>query len=92
VFVAGEVTEWLALYRQGLTVGRNLFTSAFYTLTGFHGLHVVIGIIALGVLAYLALDFRPGRRVAVESIAAYWHFVDGLWVVIFSLVYLWARL
>ncbi len=91
VFLAGQVTEYIRLYEDGITIGTNLFTSAFFTLTGFHGLHVLVGLIALGVIAVLARagDFAAGRRRgAVEVVAVYWHFVDVVWVVVFSLVYL----
>jgi cytochrome c oxidase subunit I+III len=91
VFLIGQVTEYARLYAVGITIGTNLFTSAFFTLTGFHGLHVFIGLIALGVIGVLGLrgDFGRGRRrVAVDGVSIYWHFVDGIWVVIFSLVYL----
>jgi cytochrome c oxidase subunit I+III len=93
VFLIGQLTEYIGLYREGITAGTNLFTSAFFTLTGFHGLHVFVGLIALGVTAAMALagDFRAGRRhAAVQAVSAYWHFVDGVWVVILSVVYLWA--
>jgi cytochrome c oxidase subunit I len=92
IFLVGELTEWGQLIRGGVTIDRNLFTSAFYTLTGFHGLHVLAGLVALGVLVYMAYDMRPGHRVAVQAVSTYWHFVDALWVVIFSLVYLWTLL
>ncbi|HEX2033512.1 MAG TPA: cytochrome c oxidase subunit I [Chloroflexota bacterium] len=92
VFLFGQATEYLRLYADGVTIGRNLFTSAFYTLTGFHGLHVLLGLLALGVLLPLAGRFRPGRRTAVECVSAYWHFVDAVWVVVFSVVYLWTLL
>jgi cytochrome c oxidase subunit 1/cytochrome c oxidase subunit I+III len=91
VFLAGQVTEYIRLYEEGITIGTNLFTSAFFTLTGFHGLHVLVGLIALAVIAVLARagDFAAGRRRgAVEVVAVYWHFVDVVWVVVFSLVYL----
>jgi cytochrome c oxidase subunit I len=91
VFLIGQLTEYSRLYADGITIGTNLFTSAFFTLTGFHGLHVGVGLIALGVIALLAHagDFRRGRRrVVVDVVSIYWHFVDGIWVVIFSLVYL----
>jgi heme/copper-type cytochrome/quinol oxidase subunit 3 len=91
VFLIGQVTEYGRLYADGITIGTNLFTSAFFTLTGFHGLHVFIGLIALSVIGLLARagDFRGGRRrAAVDGVSIYWHFVDGIWVVIFSLVYL----
>jgi heme/copper-type cytochrome/quinol oxidase subunit 3 len=91
VFLVGQLTEYARLYSDGITISTNLFTSAFFTLTGFHGLHVFIGLIALSVIGLLARagDFRGGRRrVAVDVVSIYWHFVDGIWVVIFSLVYL----
>jgi cytochrome c oxidase subunit I+III len=91
VFLGGQLTEYARMYAEGVTISRNLFTSAFFTLTGFHGLHVLVGLLALSVIAILARlgDFRAGRRhVAVETVAIYWHFVDGVWVVVFSLVYL----
>jgi heme/copper-type cytochrome/quinol oxidase subunit 3 len=95
VFVGGQLWEYASLYREGITIDRNAFTSAFYTLTGFHGLHVIVGLIALAVVARLAFagDYERGRHgAAVASVAAYWHFVDAVWVVVFSVVYLWALL
>jgi cytochrome c oxidase subunit I len=92
IFLAGQVTEYARLYADGITIGTNLFTSAFFTLTGFHGFHVFVGLIALSVVGVLARagDFRAGgRRVVVDTVSIYWHFVDGIWVIIFSLVYLW---
>ena len=91
VFLIGQITEYARLYADGISIGTNLFTSGFFTLTGFHGLHVLVGLIALSVIGLLsrAGDFRGGRRrVAVDGVSIYWHFVDGIWVVIFSLVYL----
>jgi heme/copper-type cytochrome/quinol oxidase subunit 3 len=95
IFLLGQLTEYAHLYAEGITANTNLFTSAFFTLTGFHGLHVAVGLIALAVLAGLALagDFRGGRRhVAASAVSIYWHFVDAVWVVIFSVVYLGALL
>jgi heme/copper-type cytochrome/quinol oxidase subunit 3 len=91
IFLASQILEYVRLYEEGITIGSNLFTSAFFTLTGFHGLHVLVGLIALSVIALLARagDFRGGRRrVAVDAVSIYWHFVDGIWVVVLSLVYL----
>jgi len=91
VFLIGQLTEYARLYADGITISSNLFTSAFFTLTGFHGFHVFVGLIALGAIGLMARagDFRGGRRhVAVDAVSLYWHFVDGIWVVIFSLVYL----
>jgi heme/copper-type cytochrome/quinol oxidase subunit 3 len=92
VFIGGQVWEYLSLYGEGITIDRNAFTSAFYTLTGFHGLHVVVGLIALAVVARLAFagDYDRGRHgAAIAAVAAYWHFVDAVWLVVFSVVYLW---
>ena len=92
IFLAGQVTEYARMYADGITIDTNLFTSAFFTLTGFHGFHVFVGLIALSVVGVLARagDFRAGRRrVVVDTVSIYWHFVDGIWVIIFSLVYLW---
>ncbi|MCC7366829.1 MAG: cytochrome c oxidase subunit I [Chloroflexi bacterium] len=93
VFVGGQLLEYATLYREGVRLSSNLFSSAFFTLTGFHGLHVLIGLLALGIVGGLSARgaFRDGRHLgAVESVSWYWHFVDGVWVVVFSTVYLLA--
>lgn len=94
VFLVGQGMEYLRLYRVDVTVSRNLFGTTFFTLTGFHGLHVFLGLIALTVLLGLSLagQFRAPRSAAVETVAMYWHFVDGVWVVLFAVIYLWALL
>jgi cytochrome c oxidase subunit 3/cytochrome o ubiquinol oxidase subunit 3 len=90
LFIAGQVYEFTAFYREGLGYTTNIFSSAFYTLTGFHGVHVTIGIIMLMSLFFLSLRGRLPRANAerVEIIGLYWHFVDIVWVVIFAVVYL----
>jgi cytochrome c oxidase subunit 1/cytochrome c oxidase subunit I+III len=91
IFLVGQVTEYANLYAEGIRISTNLFTSSFFTLTGFHGFHVLVGLIALSVVALCAIagDFAGGRRrVVVDTVSIYWHFVDGIWVIIFSLVYL----
>jgi len=89
-FLLGQASEYARLYAEGITIGRNLFTSAFFTLTGFHGAHVSVGVLALAGLLGLTLS-QPSwlpRRAAVEAVSLYWHFVDAVWVAIFSIVYL----
>jgi heme/copper-type cytochrome/quinol oxidase subunit 3 len=78
------------MYADGISIDSDLFTSAFYTLTGFHGVHVAVGLLALGIVAALAFagDVRKERHTAFEAVALYWHFVDVVWVVIFTIVYL----
>lgn len=92
LFLVGQSLEWLRLIHTGVTISRNLFGTTFFTLTGFHGFHVFMGLIALTIVCVLALvgDF-PGRRTpAVEAVALYWHFVDVVWLVVFSVVYVGA--
>jgi heme/copper-type cytochrome/quinol oxidase subunit 3 len=89
-FVGGQVYEFTAFYREGLGFTTNLFGSSFYTLTGFHGAHVTIGIVML--MSLVAITFRGSisgnRAEVVEIVGLYWHFVDIVWIVIFTLVYL----
>jgi heme/copper-type cytochrome/quinol oxidase subunit 3 len=91
VFLFGQVTEYGRLFAEGVRLDTNLFTSSFFALTGFHGLHVVVGMIGLVVLAGFAVAGGWRRESpAVAAVALYWHFVDGVWVAVFSIVYLWA--
>ena len=93
-FLYGEITE----YYTGAAIhhdvpNSDVFTSSYYALTGFHGFHVFIGLLLLSILFLLAMGgkFNNGtRRSAVGALSIYWHFVDGVWVVIFPTVYLWS--
>jgi cytochrome c oxidase subunit 3/cytochrome o ubiquinol oxidase subunit 3 len=89
-FVGGQVYEFTAFYREGLGFTTNLFGSSFYTLTGFHGAHVTIGIIMLMSLVAITLrgNISGNRAEVIEIVGLYWHFVDIVWIVIFTLVYL----
>ena len=89
-FVGGQVYEFTSFYHEGLGFGTSLFSSSFYTLTGFHGVHVSVGIIMLMALIGIISRSRvPGDKAeVVEMIGLYWHFVDIVWIVIFTLVYL----
>ena len=90
VFIGGQVYEFTTFYREGLGYTTNIFGSAFYTLTGFHGLHVSVGIVMLMSLLVMSLrgNLGPERAEAVETIGLYWHFVDIVWIIIFTVVYL----
>ena len=90
VFIGGQVYEFTTFYREGLGYTTNIFGSAFYTLTGFHGIHVSVGIIMLMSLLVMSLrgNLGPERAEAVETIGLYWHFVDIVWIIIFTVVYL----
>jgi heme/copper-type cytochrome/quinol oxidase subunit 3 len=89
-FVGGQVYEFTSFYREGLGLGTNLFGSTFYVLTGFHGTHVAIGVLML--LSLLAMSFTgkitQENSLTVELVGLYWHFVDIVWIVIFTVVYL----
>jgi cytochrome c oxidase subunit III len=89
-FLAGQGAEYASLIRENVTISRDLFGTTFFTLTGFHGLHVFIGLILLGTLFGLELKRGvTGPSRAVESVSIYWHFVDAVWMIIFPVVYLW---
>ncbi len=89
-FLAGQGGEYVTLIREDVTISRDLFGTTFFTLTGFHGLHVLIGLILLGTLFGLELKRGvTGPSQAVESVSIYWHFVDAVWMIIFPVVYLW---
>jgi len=87
-FLAGQMVEYFHL-PFGLT--DNLFASTFYALTGFHGLHVTLGVICILIVW---LQARPGGRISaatpfgLEAAELYWHFVDGIWVVLYGILYL----
>jgi cytochrome c oxidase subunit III len=91
VFLAGTAYEWTTLIvREGLTISRNLFGTTYYTLVGFHALHVSVGVIVMLIMLGLALRHQA-RGAGVELVSWYWHFVDGVWVVVFTVVYLVGR-
>lgn len=89
VFMYGQVAEYLKLYSEQITISRNIFGTNFYTLTGFHGLHVILGLIALSIVFGLIMwgDVKKMTSSAIEGTELYWHFVDGVWVVVFTVVY-----
>ena len=89
-FIAGQVYEFTTFIREGLTIETNLFGSSFFVLTGFHGVHVTLGIVMLLSLWNLSIrgKLTQDRSEVVEIAGLYWHFVDVVWIVIFTVVYL----
>jgi heme/copper-type cytochrome/quinol oxidase subunit 3 len=89
-FITGQVYEFTRFVQEGMTIRTNVLASSFFTLTGFHGVHVTGGILMLLSLYGMSLDGRlpPSRSEVVEMIGLYWHFVDVVWIVIFTVVYL----
>jgi|TARA_Y100000310_G_C20553240_1_gene749201 heme/copper-type cytochrome/quinol oxidase subunit 3 len=90
IFIGFQIVEFNTFKNEGLTLGGNLFGASFFTLTGFHGAHVTLGIIWLVAMAILAQKGRVGPKNAldIELLGLYWHFVDIVWIVIFTLLYL----
>jgi len=90
VFLGFQAYEFSSFVREGLTIKTNLFGSTFYTLTGTHGTHVAVGVLWL--LTLLVRSFQgklgPDKALNVEIAGLYWHFVDVVWIVIFTVVYL----
>jgi len=89
-FLAGQIFEFTEFIREGLTLPASPFGSSFYMLTGFHGMHVAVGVLLLATMAILSLSGRlyDDRGLNVELVGLYWHFVDIVWIVIFTVVYL----
>jgi cytochrome c oxidase subunit III len=92
IFLGGQLTEYAGLIRENVTISQNVFGSAFFTLTGFHGLHVFIGLIILGIITGMIYSgkFKKLESTALDSASIYWHFVDAVWIVVFSVVYIGA--
>jgi len=93
-FLYGTAREWQRLiYEVGLTVSTNLFGTTYYSLVGLHGLHVVVGLILLSVvMAFTWIgSVRHEHTYRVDVLSLYWHFVDAVWVVVFTVVYIVGR-
>jgi cytochrome c oxidase subunit III len=93
-FLLGTAYEWRELItRHHLTISRNLFGTTYYTLVGFHGLHVTAGVVVMLIMLGLALGRQVTARnqSGIEMVSWYWHFVDGVWLVVFTVVYLVGR-
>ncbi len=90
VFLLMQATDYIALGNEGITLSAGTFGTTYFTLTGFHGAHVFGGAIMLAVVLYrgLAGQFSPRHHDAVEAVSLYWHFVDVVWILLFSLLYL----
>jgi cytochrome c oxidase subunit 3 len=93
-FLYGTATEWHRLiYHDGLTISTNLLGTTYYSLVGLHGFHVVVGLLALSmVMAFTLLGHvRSEHAERVDVLSLYWHFVDAVWIVVFTVVYVIGR-
>jgi cytochrome c oxidase subunit 3/cytochrome o ubiquinol oxidase subunit 3 len=94
LFLYGTGQEWHRLiYEHGLTISTNLFGTTYYSLVGLHAFHVTAGLVMLCIVAIFALAARVGAEQSprVEVLSMYWHFVDAVWVVVFTVVYILGR-
>ncbi|HUB52378.1 MAG TPA: heme-copper oxidase subunit III [Terracidiphilus sp.] len=94
VFLAGTAIEWRRLiYTDGLSIRTNLFGTTFYSLVGLHATHVIVGLLMLSLVMTFTLLGRMEQRHAerIQVLSLYWHFVDAVWVVVFTVVYLLGR-
>ena len=89
IFLVMQATDYITLGSEGLTLSSGTFGTTYYTLTGFHGAHVFGGAVGLTILAARASQgqFSKQNHVAVEAISFYWHFVDVVWIALFSTLY-----
>jgi len=93
-FLFGTAREWQRLiYEVGLTISTNLFGTTYYSLVGLHGFHVVVGLLLLSaVMAFTWLgSVRHEHTYRIDVLSLYWHFVDAVWVVVFTVVYIIGR-
>ena len=93
-FLYGTATEWHRLiYQEGLTISTNLFGTTYYSLVGLHGFHVVVGLLSLSIVMVFTLlgSVRSEHAERVDVLSLYWHFVDAVWVVVFTVVYVIGR-
>ena len=94
IFVTGTAIEWRGLiYDKGLTIQSNLFGTTYYALIGLHAVHVTVGLACLSLVSALAFlgHVKPAHAERGDVLSLYWHFVDGVWVVVFMVVYVIAR-
>jgi len=94
IFLGGTALEWKKLiYHDGLTISTNLFGTTYYSLVGLHASHVIIGLTMLLIVLIFALTgkLKGEHFKQVEVLALYWHFVDAVWVVVFTVVYVIGR-
>src|SRR5579862_2279483 len=94
IFLGGTAIEWHKLiYRDGLTISTNLFGTTYYSLVGLHATHVIISLLMLTIVFVFTLARKVGRQHAerIAVLSMYWHFVDAVWVMVFTVVYIIGR-
>lgn len=93
IFVGIQCYEWWHLHHEGLWFNEGgVYGSTFFLMTGFHGAHVIIGVLLMiwvFLRQLLTRCYTPARHVSLENVGLYWHFVDGVWIFLYAIVYLW---
>jgi heme/copper-type cytochrome/quinol oxidase subunit 3 len=89
IFLAGQAREYYNLIKEDVLISKSEFGSSFYTLTGFHGLHVLIGLIILLIILFLTIKGHLGdnKSNVLKTVGIYWHFVDAVWICVFTTIY-----
>lgn len=93
-FLFGTALEWYRLiYREGLTISTNLFGTTYFSLVGLHAFHVIVGLLCLSLVLVFAVSHQVKQKheYQIENLSLYWHFVDAVWVVVFTVVYVVGR-
>jgi cytochrome c oxidase subunit 1/cytochrome c oxidase subunit I+III len=90
IFIGGQALEYAGMIGHGTLINSNLFSTTFFTLTGFHGIHVIVGLLCLTIVLVLAFagDFSVKPPAALKMVGIYWHFVDVIWVFVLTVVYI----
>jgi cytochrome c oxidase subunit 3/cytochrome o ubiquinol oxidase subunit 3 len=94
LFLFGTAQEWHRLiYDHGLTISTNLFGTTYYSLVGLHATHVIVGLLMLSIVFLLGIAGRvgPEQSARIGVLSLYWHFVDSVWIVVFTVVYVLGR-
>ncbi len=89
IFLFGQGEEYIRLINENITLSGSVFGTSFYALTGFHGLHVFIGLIILSIILIMTMigDFNNSSSNVITTVGIYWHFVDIVWIFVFTVVY-----
>ena len=89
VFIANQIHEYVGLYEKQITMKQDVFGSSFFTLTGFHGLHVILGLIILSIMFGMSFGkYKTVTLAGMNGVDVYWHFVDVVWIFVFYFVYI----
>lgn len=90
IFLFGQGSEYYRLINEQITLGASVFGTNFFTLTGFHGFHVFIGLVLISILLVMTFlgDFNDNKSTVIQTVAIYWHFVDAVWIVVFTVIYI----